>query len=230
MRKRHWIISAGAGIALLLTSCQSNRTKQAIQPSKQPFTQPIVPAKTPENLPTIKVSGMIPITDSKMPLMPVATDSTRDPFAATTIPSNLQATIQPAKPAIVAKSSIGSRPIVPLPQSPIRFNPMPQPAPLSALPALPVTPPPMPPVSQTNLADAIVLTGVIQTGNKLSAIVQDADGSSRYVQVGESLANGQVTVKKINLSSASEPSIVLQQNGVELLKTVGTEGSIAQAS
>lgn len=214
-----------AGTALFLVSCQSNRTPQAkVQPSPQAFAQPIVPAK-PQTLATIKVPGMIPTTDNKPPLMPVAVSSTRDPFAAPTISTGLQATIVPQKP-IAAKASIGSKPVVPLP--PLQSTPIPQTVSVRPLPALPVAPPPMPPVSRVNLAESIVLTGIIQTGTQISAIIEDTDGASRYVQVGEKLANGEVTVKKINVNGGS-PSIVLVQNGVELIKAVGrSEGSIAQ--
>ncbi|MGG6268395.1 hypothetical protein ACQ4M3_19640 [Leptolyngbya sp. AN03gr2] len=215
MNNRHWMI---AGTALFLVSCQSNRPPQAkVQPSPQAFAQPIVPAK-PQTLATIKVPGMIPTTDNKTPLMPVAVSSTRDPFAAPTIPTTLQATVVPPKP-IAAKASIGSKPVVPLPQ-PVQYTPIPQTVSVRPLPAIPVAPPPMPPVSRTNLADSIALTGVIQTGTQLSAIIEDTDGSSRYVQVGEKLANGEVTVKRINVNGGN-PSIVLLQNGVELIKMVG---------
>ncbi|MER3434502.1 MAG: hypothetical protein C4288_14020 [Leptolyngbya sp. ERB_1_1] len=212
MRNRHWIIAV-TGIALLSISCQSNRTPQAkIQPSPQVFAQPIVPAK-PSTLPTIKVPGMIPTSDSKAPLMPVAVSSTRDPFAATIIPTDLKVAIQPATPKpIAAKSPTNTPPVIP--PLTIRYSPI---APLPALsPALRIP--------RTNLANTIALTGVIQTGSQLSAIVQDADGSSRYVQAGEALANGQVIIKKINLNSAENPSIVLLENGIELIKMVGSEG------
>ncbi|MBD1846156.1 hypothetical protein H6F89_22605 [Cyanobacteria bacterium FACHB-63] len=230
MRNRHWI-TAGIGL-LLLSSCQPNRPKPAtIQPSPQAFAEPIVPSQ-PKALPTLKVPGMIPTSETKTTLMPVAVSSTRDPFAATTIPTTLKATLQPAtlQPAAPQSATSPNRnqPVAPIPQPSIAYRPIPPPAPLSAqpLPALPIggtpnTAPPAPPVSRTNLADAIALTGVIQTGSQLSAIVQDTDGNSRYVQVGESLANGQVTVKRINLNSAGNPSIVLVQNGVELTKLVG---------
>lgn len=222
MRKRHWLT---VGTALLLASCQSNRAAQKVQPAPQAFAQPVLPSK-PTLQPAMTVPGIIPTSD-KVPLMPVAVSSTRDPFAATTIPTDLKATIQPAASKTIAvKSSISAPPVISLPQPVIA--PIPQPAPPTA-PTLPTLSPPLPPVSRTNLADTIALTGVIQTGNKLSAIVQDSDGSSRYIQVGESLANGQVTVKKINLNAAGDPSIVLSQNGVELIKTVGrSESSIAQ--
>lgn len=229
MKNRHWMI---AGTALLLMSCQPSRTPQANVPSPQAFAKPVVPQKL-ETATPIKVPGMIPTTDNKAPLMPVAVDSTRDPFAAPTISTELQATVIPQKTnaqrgaTFAAKSSIGAQPVTPLPQ-PVRYVPMPQTVSVRPLPAIPLAPP-MPPVSQTNLADAIALTGVIQTGNQISAIIEDADGTSRYVQVGETLANGAVTVKRIN--AGGNPSIVLVQNGVELIKTVGrSEGSIAQAN
>lgn len=225
--RKHSLIIAGSGIALLFASCQSNRAKQAkVQPSPQVSAQTIVPPQ-PVTLPTLKVPGMLQTSDSKVPLMPVAVASNRDPFAATTIPTDLKAAIQPASTKRIAtKSSIASQPVVSLPQPIIRFTPT-QPAPVSVLPTPPMMSPPIPPVSPTHLVDRIALTGVIQTGSNLSAIVQDSDGSSRYVQVGETLANGEVTVKRIHLNSAGDPSIVLQQNGVELIKTVGkTESSM----
>lgn len=225
MKTRHWTI---AGTALFLMSCQSNRPPQAtVQPSPQAFAKPVVPQKL-ETVTPIKVPGMIPTTDNKTPLMPVAVDSTRDPFAAPTLPAQLQATVVPQK-TIAAKSSVGSQPIVRLPQ-PVQYNPLPQTVSIRPLPAIPIAPPPMPPVSRTNLAESIALTGVIQTGNQVSAIIEDTDGTSRYVQVGEKLANGEVTVKRINLNTGGEPSIVLVQNGVEFVRTVGrSEGSIAQS-
>lgn len=225
MKNRYWMI---AGTALLLISCQPNRTPQGNVPSPQTFAKPVVPQKL-ETVTPIKVPGMIPTTDHKTLLMPVAVDSTRDPFAAPTLSTELQATVVSQK-TIAATSSISAQPVIPLPQ-PVRSLPTPQTVSVRPLPAIPVALPPMPPVSQTNLADAIALTGVIQTGNQISAIIEDADGTSRSVQVGEKLANGAVTVKRINLNSGRDPSIVLIQNGVELIKTVGRSGgSIARSS
>lgn len=228
MSKRHWIISAGTGIALLLTSYATTRTNtQSVPPAPQAFAQPVVAAK-PLTLPSVKITGMIPTTDSKTRLMPVAVASNRDPFAATAMPTNLRATIQPSSAPTIATKTVGTQPVNLLPQPTVNLNPTPMP-PVSVS-ALPPLQPTQPLTSRTNLAEAIAVTGVMQTGTKLSAIVQDTDGTSRYVQAGESLAGGQVTVKRINLNSAGLPSIVLQQNGVEFTKTVGsTEGSVAQA-
>lgn len=234
MSKRHWMMSAATGTALLLTSCATNRTNtQSTPPTPQAFPQPVVPAKS-LTLPPVKIAGMIPTTNSKLPLMPVAVGSNRDPFAAPQMPTDLRATIKPAPTkTIAAKSStISTSPAVALPQpQPVRLTSTPMP-PLSVgtlptvQPALPVIPPP--PISRPNLADAIVLSGVIQTGSNISAIVQDTDGTSRYVQVGERLAGGEVTVKRINLNPAGTPSIVFLENGKEWVKSVGSsESSIA---
>lgn len=228
MSKHHWIMSAGAGMALLLTSCASKQTITPAPPAPQAFKQPTVPAQN-LTLPPVKIAGMI--QTSKAPLMPVAIASKRDPFASVEMPGELRATFQPAPAAtpqsptqtIAAKSSnIGTQSVVPLPQpQPIRLNPVP-PITVSAMPtppALPVMPPP-PPTPRTNLAESISFTGVVQTGSNLSAIVQDTDGTSRYVQMGETLAGGEVTVKRISLNSAGIPSIVLLHNGIELIKSV----------
>lgn len=226
MSKCHWIISTGTGMALLLTSCATNRPKTQSVPPPQAFAQPVVPAK-PLTIPPVKITGMISTTDSKARLMPVAVASDRDPFAATAMPTALRATIQPVRATTIAtKSSIvATQPIASLPQPTISLNPTPlPPTSVPVSPAQPVILPPMPPALR--LADAIALTGVMQTGSKLSAIVKDTDGTSRYVQTGESLAGGQVIVKQINLNPAGNPSIVLLHNGVEFTRTVG---SVAQA-
>ncbi|MCU0550380.1 MAG: hypothetical protein MUC48_13605 [Leptolyngbya sp. Prado105] len=223
MSKRYWIMSAGTGMTLLLTSCTSNRPQtQSAPPAPQTFAQPVVPAKNP-TLPPVKIAGMIQTTNSKTPLMPVAVASNRDPFAAIEMPTELRASIKPAAPKTIAAKSatVVAQPVAALPQpQPIRLNPTPlPPISLSALPSAPALPV-LPPVSRTNLAEAIAFTGVVQTGAKLSAIVQDTDGTSRSVQIGESLAGGEVTVKQIKINAMGTPSIVLLQNGTELIKSV----------
>jgi type II secretory pathway component PulC len=231
MSTRHWMMSAATGAALLLTSCATNRTKtQSTLPAPQAFPQPVVPAQ-PLTLPPVKIAGMIPTTNGNVPLMPVAVGSNRDPFAAPQMPSALRAAIKPASANTIAvkSSPVSTPPAVALPQpQPIRLTSTPMP-PLSAgrlptvQPALPVMPPP--PASRPNLANAIVLSGVVQTGSNLSAIVQDTDGTSRYVQVGERLAGGEVTVKRINLNPVGTPSIVFLENGKEWIKSVGSSES-----
>jgi hypothetical protein len=81
----------------------------------------------------------------------------------------------------------------------------------------------------TSLASAIEVTGVVQVGGQVSAIVKESnDKTSRYVSTGEYLSNGAVLVKRIQIDSNKEPVVILEQNGVEVVKPVSsTSGSVA---
>lgn len=75
------------------------------------------------------------------------------------------------------------------------------------------------------LASAIEVTGVVQIGTQVSAIVQvPNEGSSRYVRSGDYLANGRVLVRRIEVTPNEEPRVVLVQDGVEIIRTVGSAG------
>lgn len=88
-------------------------------------------------------------------------------------------------------------------------------------PTVPYVPP------STDLAKAVEVTGIVQTGQTLVAIVRDPqEPTSRNVQAGERLSNGQVLVKRISVGIAGSPVIVLEQNGVEVIKTLGGSASI----
>lgn len=110
---------------------------------------------------------------------------------------------------------------------PVQTAILPVPAPITVLPSLPAAPPPAAtfqeaaPPTLTNLADTVAITGVLQVGGKLTAIVQEPDASARYVQSGDYLANGKVLLKRITMSKNGQPTVILQQNGQEVLKTVG---------
>jgi hypothetical protein len=85
---------------------------------------------------------------------------------------------------------------------------------------------PLPPLPDTNLAKAVKVTGVMVIGGVPQAIVQAPnEASSRYVQAGQRLSNGQVLVKRIEMNSGSDPVVVLEENGVEVSKMVGSEAS-----
>jgi hypothetical protein len=61
---------------------------------------------------------------------------------------------------------------------------------------------------------------VVQIGVVPQAIVKAPnEPTSRYVEVGQRLSNGQVLVKNIIVGPGSNPVIVLEQNGVEVVKT-----------
>ncbi len=83
-------------------------------------------------------------------------------------------------------------------------------------PALPPAPP------EPELAKNVTVMGVIQIGEQTQAIVQvPSEATSRYVQVGQRLSNGQVLVKRIELNAGAEPLVILEQYGVEVSKAVG---------
>ena len=87
---------------------------------------------------------------------------------------------------------------------------------------LPPAIPPAPP--DTTLANGVMVMGVIQIGEQTQAIVQvPSEATSRYVQVGQRLSNGQVLVKRIELTPGLEPIVILEQYGVEVSKAVGEQ-------
>jgi hypothetical protein len=91
-------------------------------------------------------------------------------------------------------------------------------------PTTPVTPPP----PQPDIARAVEVTGVVQVGNVPYAIVNAPnEPTSRYVRAGQMLSNGTVLVKRIDVFRGVEPVVVLEQYGIEVVRTVGGGGSPA---
>lgn len=80
----------------------------------------------------------------------------------------------------------------------------------------------LPPLPEPALAAAVEVSGVIQVGNEPQAIVKAPnETTSRYVRVGQRLANGQVLVKRIEMNEGSEPVVVFEQYGIEVSRAVG---------
>ena len=116
------------------------------------------------------------------------------------------------------------------PLAPPQLPSVPPLSPIVALPPLPINQAPIGTISSTSLADAVQITGVVQVGGKAVAIIQSPqEGTARYVHPGDYVANGSVLLKRIIMSKNGEPTIVLQQNGVEVIKSVGSTGPIASA-
>jgi hypothetical protein len=73
----------------------------------------------------------------------------------------------------------------------------------------------------------VQVTGVVQVGDTAYAIVDAPnEPSSRYVQVGQRLSNGQVLVRRIEMNRP-EPVVVLEQNGIEVVRAVGEGAPVA---
>lgn len=84
--------------------------------------------------------------------------------------------------------------------------------------------PPPPALPQPDLAKTVAVTGVVQIGSDPQAIVKvPNEATSRYVRVGQLLANGQVLVKRIEISEGADPTVILEQYGVEVSRAVGEE-------
>jgi len=67
--------------------------------------------------------------------------------------------------------------------------------PLAGSTLKPALPPP-PPLPEPDLREPLLLQGVVQVGSDPQAIVKvPNEATSRYVRVGQQLANGQVLVK-----------------------------------
>lgn len=221
------------------SSPQAIATKPVAQ---QNFSKPLVPPVPVTK--TVPVPGLVQPTNATARLPQIASGR-RDPFAAVV-----------TSPVVVpAASSSASRPIpqvAPVPRVAATAPTRPAPAPVQPVPApvvatapLPQLQPgspnfttvPLPPPAAfpgvapapIRVADTIEVTGVVQVGQKVSAIIKvPAESSSRYVSEGEYLAGG-ILVKRIDLGTREEPLVVLEQNGVEIVKTVGSSNTVARA-
>ncbi|MCA1990443.1 MAG: hypothetical protein LDL41_00105 [Coleofasciculus sp. S288] len=90
--------------------------------------------------------------------------------------------------------------------------------------------PPLPSIPSTDLADAVQVNGVMQVGGRVNAIVKEPnEKTSRYVSVGEYLSQGKILVKRIELGGNAEPQVILEQNCVEVVKSVSSNGPVASA-
>ncbi len=73
----------------------------------------------------------------------------------------------------------------------------------------------------TKAAEGTVVTGTVEVSGTIYAILTATDEpTSRYVKAGQLISNGKVLVKRIDTNS-EPPIVVLQQNGVEVLRAVG---------
>ena len=133
-------------------------------------------------------------------------------------------------------SSLPELPIQPTPPTQWRgpgFSSKPQRQQVPSLPELPIQPTPPtqwrgpgfpPPPPDTAIADGIEVSGVVQVGSLKQIIVKvPTEPTSRYVKIGQRLANGKVLVKRVDLKMGADPTVVFEQSGVEILKEVGNK-------
>ena len=122
-----------------------------------------------------------------------------------------------------AQNQLTQKPQTPQPkiqdQKIIRNAPKPKSSPINSTPVQI----PLPPVAPAiDLAKTVQVKGVVELGGKVSAIVKEPDQSSRSVSAGDYISQGKVLVKRIEFNGSREPVVILEQNGVEVIKSVGS--------
>ena len=89
-----------------------------------------------------------------------------------------------------------------------------------------------PPIPDPALARAVEVTGVVLVGSNYQAIVKAPnEPTSRYVTAGQRLSGGRVLVKRIE-NQGSEPVVILEEDGVEVVRSIGapSEGAAGDAT
>ncbi len=79
----------------------------------------------------------------------------------------------------------------------------------------------LPLAPQPKIAREVVVTGIVSIGEVPQAIIKAPnEPTSRYVQPGQRLMNG-VLVKRIEMRQGSNPTVILEEYGIEVVKQVG---------
>jgi hypothetical protein len=197
----------------------NQRAKQVAKGNRDPFAALFLP------VPVAPVSvGNSPNAPSQAPQMATPTANRTNGRQASSGPvtinvNNPRTAANPRRatnPRRAANQGVSSNPTTSIQNTPFPPNPT---LPNNNLePSLPPAPP------ETTLANGVMVMGVIQIGEQAQAIVQvPNEATSRYVQVGQRLSNGQVLVKRIELNAGAEPLVILEQYGVEVSKAVGEQ-------
>ncbi|TVP66453.1 MAG: hypothetical protein EA343_01415 [Nodularia sp. (in: Bacteria)] len=81
----------------------------------------------------------------------------------------------------------------------------------------------LPPPAKPELAEGVMVSGVVLIGQKPQAIIKvPNESTSRYVQVGQQLSGG-LLIKRIEMNEGSNPIVILEQYGIEVARMVGEE-------
>ncbi len=159
---------------------------------------------------TQNVAKLIPSTDPSLRIKN-SIRGRQDPFAIISVKPTVEIK---EEPKAVRKNTIQNRPQPrrELPPSRVR-----RPREINSTPTIET----METTPKANLAENVLITGLVQFGDRLKIILQaPEETSSRYVEVGQYVSNGQVLVKRIDPSSPT-PIVVLEQDGIEVTKVVG---------
>ena len=215
-------------------------TKQAVQQPflAQPFNDPVVSTRVSMN--SGAVASLIQLTNSTERLIVVKKGRTDpfgqivEPIGSTTalgpqivvptlppLPTPPQQKLIKKKSAQTAQLPKKSAQTAQLPKK-SGFNPV-LPRVLAGSVNSPKFTTVLPPIRQPEMARAVIVTGVVLIGKTPQAIVKVPDElSSRYVRPGQRLVNG-VLVKRIEISQGANPTVILEEYGIEVAKQVGEQ-------
>ncbi|MDJ1170746.1 hypothetical protein PMG71_15040 [Roseofilum sp. BLCC_M154] len=243
MNRFLWI--SAISISLFSTvGCNAPQTSQegavlnsevAVNPSPSPQVAP----KKDESNTLAQIPQLTPSTSAEERLAQLK-EGQRDPFSplethAIVTPGEIKVTKTPPStppPEVTVKPnpvpSVQPLPVTPPPPpvpAPIPQLPTLQPTPVQELPqtieVAQVQPIPAPSPVKPSGAEAVKVTGVAELPDGMRAILKAPDEpTSRYVVAGESLSNGRIRVKRIEIASSGNPIVVLEENGKEFIKTV----------
>lgn len=81
-------------------------------------------------------------------------------------------------------------------------------------------------VEQPLQAMALELSGVIEVAGKTQVIVKlPTESFSRYIEVGERIADGKVLIKRVEGQESLSPTVVLEEVGVEVSRKIGDKAT-----
>jgi hypothetical protein len=219
------MVTVALGLAVWLGSCSSSEGDEVAQvpdAAAEPSTpESAAPAESPS--PTASPAAQQPAANRQRPrgiTPPDLIGSTNpdqrlrsiqsqrpDPFAL--VPTSPSVTI--TRPPVTATSREAAIPVAVVPR------------PIPVIPEIPRLPRALPAAlaPQPELARAVGVTGVVQVGGIVYAIVDAPDEpSSRYVQVGQRISNGEVLVRRIDFDGP-DSSVILEQAGMQVVRRVG---------
>ena len=174
-----------------IKKAKQNQNTAKKEPSA-PQAEEVESAKREKN-----VAGLIPATKPEVRVRG-SIRGRQDPFASVTIQPRIEI-IEPEETDIGALSPTSST------QNPEDIG----------------TTPTIEETTVAKLAKNVLITGLIEFGDRIKLIVQEHEEiSARYVEIGQYLSNGQVLVKRIEPGFPS-PTVILEQDGVEVPKVVG---------
>ncbi len=79
-------------------------------------------------------------------------------------------------------------------------------------------------------AMAVEISGVIEVAGRTQVIVKlPSESFSRYVEVGERLADGRVLIKRVEGQNSLSPTVILEEVGVEVSRKIGDKSTESEA-